>query len=132
MKRVILSVFACLALAAGARAAETCSAAAGRPDGALPSCVAVDAATSTITSATINTFGYRTLGVQIWSAAGSTATVNVNCRSYTTGPWYPCYTTSDPSAAGVYVSLPRAYQYQCHVAAWTAGTVSCVFERYNN
>lgn len=133
--RKLLLALVFLAAAASARAAEDCSQTDALPQGKLPACLAIDGVTTTTTSSTINSFGHRILGAQIWSAAGSVATVDVNCRSYAsstvTPPWYPCYSTTNPSAAGVYVSLPRAYQYQV-VVTWTSGTVYATFERYNN
>lgn len=112
-------------------ATETCSKTDAHKEGALPVCLAIDAAQTTATSATIDTFGHRNLGVQIWSAAGSSAVVDVECRTGSTAPWYLCYTKSNPDATGVYVSLPRAYQYRVHISTWVSGIVSVNFERYN-
>lgn len=130
----ILGVIAFVLLASRAFAAETCSALEpSRPQGELPTCLAIDASTTTTTGATVNTFGHRIIGTQVWSAAGSVATVQVECRSYASAPWWPCVNGGvvNPDATGVYYTLPRAYQYRLRISAYTSGTISGTIERYN-
>lgn len=134
MKKLL--VILCFFWAAGLYAAETCSA------NALPTCIAIDSATSGAgyTSATINTFGHRNLGVQVTGTAGTAAIINIDCRaSSSAAEWFTCATVTNPSGpdantvGGSYISLPRAYQYRVNIPAstFTAGTVSAFFERYN-
>lgn len=138
MKRFVLSLILGLGLAisANASAAETCSKTDTRKNGDLPVCIAIDAATSTVTSATIDGFPYRSVGVEIWSNAGSSAVINVDCRISSTAPWVPCYTTSDPGATyatgAKYVSLARAFQYRVDIPTYVSGTIHVHFERYSN
>lgn len=134
---------AALATAPALWAAETCSSspATGRSQGELPSCVAIDGATIDTTSATINTFGYRFLSAQIYSTGASTTTVNIECRSRssatapptTVAPWTVCRTAVvNPDAAGIYVTLARAFQYQIRMSGTSAGTTTVIVERYND
>jgi hypothetical protein len=60
--------------------------------------------------------------IQVWSAAGSTATVILQCHSYISAPWYPCYTVTDPDATGKYFSVPWAFEWRLNLT-WTAGTI---------
>lgn len=128
----VAAVLVGLFMSVSAYATETCSKSEpSRPNGDLPMCLALDAVVTTGASSTVDTFSFRYVNTQIWSAAGSVATVDIECRSSESAPWFPCYTTSNPSAAGKYVTLPRAYQYRANVSAWTSGSVSVTFERYN-
>ena len=130
MRRVLLAI-GLLVFASSLRAAETCSA------NTLPVCVALDAVTSTGASSTVNTFGHRNLSAQVWSAAGSVATVNIECRSAATAPWFACASVVNPTQAdvngegGAYITLPRSYQYRVNVIAYTSGNISATIERYN-
>lgn len=123
MKRILLTLAIAFALAAPLRAAEDCS------TDKLPVCKAIDGAETNVDSSTVFTAPYSIVGAQIWSTAGSTATVEIQCRTSTVAPWYPCYTVSNPDATGYYPTLPRSYQYRAHLV-WTAGTVYVNFERY--
>ena len=67
--------------------------------------------------------GVYAVDVQVWSSAGSVATINIECRSYATAPWYPCQTINNPDATGVYYSAPLAYAYRLNVTAWTSGNI---------
>jgi hypothetical protein len=135
MRRVLLAI-GLLVFASSLRAAENCSA------NILPTCVAIDSATSgaEYTSATINTFGHRNLGAQVKCNANPCAVVvNIDCRSGSNMDWFACASVTNPAAAdangngGTYTSLPRSYQYRIHIPAstFTSGTVSANFERYN-
>ena len=136
MKRFLLACALGLGLSITLQAAETCSKTATRKNGDLPSCIAIDAVTTNATSATIDTFGYRELSAQIWSAAGSGAVVDINCRGSEAGPWYRSYTVTNPGATtdtGMKsVTIARDYQCQAVVHDWTSGTVSVTFNRYSN
>jgi len=83
--------------------------------------------TSTATSILVSGIVAYGIDAQIWSAAGSTATVLIECRSYYTAPWYPCFTITNPDTGDTtsshYYSLPLAFQYRLRVSAWTAGTI---------
>lgn len=63
------------------------------------------------------------IDAQIWSSAGSEATVVIECRSYTTAPWWPCQTITNPNSTGVYYTLPMAFQYRLNVTNWVSGTI---------
>ncbi len=136
MKRFLLACALGLGLSLSLQAAETCSKTDARKNGDLPVCIAIDGAATTITSAVVDGFGYRMVGVQIWSALGSSAVININCRIAEAAPWYPCYTINDPGATYAtgarYVTLARAYQYQADIPTWVNGNVYVYFERYSN
>ena len=72
-----------------------------------------------------------TVRVQVWSAAGSVATVNIDVQSSATAPWYTVATIANPSASGEYWSIPRAINIRINVAAYTSGTISANLEGYN-
>lgn len=136
MKRWLSIAFLALAVAAGAQAAETCSKTDDRTHGDLPSCVAVDAVTTDTISSTVDTFGYKLIRAQVWSATTSVATITLEARSSENAPWFVIATITDPvgadanGVAGEYWALPRAYQYRMRVVR-TGGTISGTFERYN-
>lgn len=131
--RFILCGLFALALRVPLAATETCSASTTNgPAGALPMCVALDAVTTTGASATVDTFSHRLLRAQVWSAAGSVATVTVDMRSSTTAPWFTVLTITNPSSTGEYWSVPRGYQMRVNVSAYTSGTISSTIERYKN
>jgi hypothetical protein len=132
LRFVLLALFA-LAIRVPLSATETCSAsAANGPAGTLPMCLALDQVTTTGASATVDTFSHRLLRAQVWSAAGSVATVTVDMRSNPSAPWFTVVTITNPSASGEYWSVPRGYQMRVNVSAWTSGTISATIERYKN
>lgn len=143
MKRALFAI-ALLLFAVSMRAAETCSSTATDssghlygPQGELPACLALDSVTSEVSSAVIQTYGYRVLNVHVWAAVGTaTAVVDINCRAYATAPWFPCASITNPAAgsASSYYTLPRAHDYQVTVRTGTygGGTISAAFERYAN
>ena len=128
--RFIASALFALAVSIPLTAAETCSNSSSSPGGALPVCVAHDAVTTTGASATVNTAGYGVLRGQVWSAAGSVATVTIDARSSASSPWYTVVTVTNPGVSGEYWSLPKAFQYRINVSAYTSGTISTTLERY--
>jgi len=67
--------------------------------------------------------GSYAIDIQIWSSAGSSAVVTIECRSYSTAPWWPCLTVTDPSTTGVYYSAPLAFQYRLNVTTYSSGTI---------
>lgn len=84
----------------------------------------LDAVQTTGASSAVTVSGFIDIDAQIWSSAGSVATVVIECRSYITAPWFPCFTVTNPDAIGVYYSLPRAFQYRLNVDSWTSGEIS--------
>lgn len=63
------------------------------------------------------------IDIQVWSTAGSVSTVNIECRSYSTAPWWPCATINNVDATGVFYSAPLAFQYRLNVSSYTSGTI---------
>jgi hypothetical protein len=139
-KKLCLAFALTLATASFARATENCSKAAGRAEGRLPVCIAIDAATADTTSATIDTFGFRfnSLGVKVDTS--SEVRIKIDCRSYddgtTTDQWHTCaedIVNPDSSvSASQAVTLARAYQYRVRITGYVSGTISVFFERYTN
>lgn len=107
MKKIILGMILALGISVGAKA-----------DGLM-----LNGVVTTGASDPVITQNWVDIDAQIWSAAGSVATVVIECKSYTSAPWYPCWTVTNPTATGVYYSLPRAAQYRLNVSAWTSGTI---------
>lgn len=70
--------------------------------------------------------------VQVWSAAGSVATVSVQCRSNTSAPWFDCVPGGivDPSTTGEYWDIPKTILIQCNVTAYTSGSINCQLETH--
>ncbi len=74
-------------------------------------------------SAPIEVAGFSAVGTQIWSAAGSVATITIECSSDPNGavnsasPWFPCTVRDNISATGEYVQQTR-------VANWVRATIS--------
>lgn len=91
-------------------------------DGIMLNAVTSAGASQAVTAAGAQ--GTYAVDIQIWSSAGSVATVNIECRSYSTAPWYPCQVVTNPDTTGVYYSAPLAFQYRLNVAAYTSGTIS--------
>jgi predicted secreted protein len=73
-----------------------------------------------------------TVRVQIWSSAGSVASVNVDVRSSSTAPWFTVATIANPSATGEYWSIPRAIDIRVNVTGYVSGTISANLEGYRN
>lgn len=71
-----------------------------------------------------------TVRVQIWSTAGSVATVTIDVRSSATAPWYTVATVINPSATGEYWAIPRSIDVRVNVSAWTSGTILANVEGY--
>lgn len=71
-----------------------------------------------------------TIRVQVWSSAGSVATVTIDVRSSGTAPWYTVATISNPSTSGEYWSIPRSIDVRVNVSAYTSGTISANLEAY--
>lgn len=93
-----------------------------RADGLMLNAVTTTGPSAAVNAA--NQAGVYAIDAQIWSAAGSVATVVIECRSYTTAPWWPCQTITNPDSVGVFYSLPLAFQYRLNVTAWTNGSIS--------
>ena len=89
--------------------------------------------TGTGASLPVNAQKMPSIDAQIWSAAGSSATVLIECRSYPDpAPWFPCYTITNPTPGGVYYTLPRAFQYRLNVTVYTSGTIYGTLVTYSN
>lgn len=147
MNRILAAgVFALAFLASSAYATETCSKTDAHKMGEVPSCLVFDGATANTESAVIDTYGYRNLGLQIWAATTSEATINILCRGYSSsasgaevaGPWTDCspggVEPTNPDSTGLqenYISLPRAYQYKITITGYVSGTIYASFERYS-
>lgn len=135
------AALAALLFCSTAQAAETCSKTSTRRQGELPSCLAFDGATANGSSAVIDTYGYRVLGLEAWAATTSTVEVNVLCRGYSSSlsgaqvdaSFKKCATVitnpDNSTNEDHYVSLPRAFQYQITLTNYSAGTVYVSFER---
>lgn len=70
--------------------------------------------------------------VQVWSAAGSVATVSVQCKSAVSAPWFDCINGGivNPSASGEYWDIPKTIYIQCNVTAYTSGSINCQLETH--
>lgn len=70
--------------------------------------------------------------IQVYSDAGSTATVTIDVAPTATGPWYTVATITDPSATGETWSVPRSKYARINVTH-TAGNVrGCISGWMNN
>jgi len=104
------------------------------------SIVELNGVVATGASPGVDTFGHKLIRAQIWSSAGSVATVLVQCRASSpisnpgapVAPWYTVATITDPSAAGEYWSIPRSAGVRLNVSAWASGTIYGVVEIYND
>lgn len=74
--------------------------------------------------------GFDTVFIQIWSAAGSDATVLIECRADVTGsPWFTAATVVNPTATGGrYYSVPSTGKVRVNVSIWTSGAISASLE----
>jgi hypothetical protein len=88
--------------------------------------------TGNASSNPVDTFGKKLIRAQIWSNAGSTATVVVEESSDTNAPWYTVATITDPDATGEYWAIPRAYRVRLRVANYVTGTVQGNIEVYDD
>ena len=143
LKKFIVAVGLAIGLAASAQATETCSKIAGRSNGELPSCIALDSVVADTTSSTIDTFGYRfvSLNVKVVEATSSVR-IKIDCRGYdnsSTGisdQWHTCaediVDPDNTTRSDQAVTLARAYQYRVRTSGQTSGTVSVFVERYSN
>ena len=122
MKKFLIGVLA-LAIAA---MPKTASASTGG------SAIALNAVTTTATSSTFDVSKSDVIRVQVWSAAGSVATVQVECRSRSDAPWFACVPSgiTNPDATGEYWSLPLTMQVRVRVSAYTSGTISASVETH--
>lgn len=137
MRRIKYLAILLFLLAAGARGAETCSKSEpSRPQGALPVCVAIDAATSDTTSDTIDTFGYSYLSMSIATNGATTAVVNIQCREAEADQWHACADdVIDPDATDrddQAINLSRAFQYRISTSGHVAGAITVYFTRQNS
>src|SRR5689334_6040671 len=90
----------------------------------------LNAVTTTATSSTVNVATSDVTRVQVWSAAGSVATAQVECRSRSDAPWFACVPSgiTNPDSTGEYWSIPLTMQVRVRVSAYTSGTISAAVE----
>jgi hypothetical protein len=124
-------VFLCGSTSYGA---ETCSSTSSRPQGELPTCIAIDAATTDTTSATINTYGYPYLSLSVKVAeASSTARINIQCKEYTDDQWHECaediVDPDNTDRSDQAVNLSSASYYRITTTGHVAGTITIYFTR---
>jgi len=135
MRRLLL-VLALLASAVVAQGAEDCSVTESCPQCKLPTCLVFDGATADGDSAVIYTYGFRNLSLEVWSAAGSIATISILCKGHPDAPWKECAVDmTNPTAdtdGTFYVSLARSYMYKINISGYAAGDIYASFERYSN
>jgi hypothetical protein len=94
--------------------------------------VALNAVTTTATSATFNVSTSDATRVHVWSASGSTATIQVECRGTSSAPWYPCIQGGivNPDPTGEYWSMPLTIQLRVRVSNYTSGAISATVETH--
>lgn len=98
---------------------------------ALPATAAVttvlSAVTSTGASSAVDTGNAKYVRVQVFSAAGSTATVKIQ-QSTDNAVWYDVATITDPSATGELWSVASVAFTRVNVTARAAGTITAKVE----
>lgn len=94
--------------------------------------IALNAVVTTATSSTIDVSKSDVIRVQVWSAGGSVATVQVECRSNSSAPWFACVPSgiTNPDATGEYWSIPLTMSVRVRVSAYTSGTISANVETH--
>lgn len=134
MRRLNYLAIGLFLFAAGAYGAETCSKVEpSRPRGALPMCIAIDAAATDTSSAIIDTYGYPYLSMSIEANGATTATVNILCREAEADQWHTCADdVVNPDATDRVdqaINLSRAFQYQITTTGHVAGAITVYFTR---
>jgi streptogramin lyase len=98
---------------------------------ALPASAAVttvlSAVTATGASSAVDTGNAEYVRVQVFSAAGSTATVTIE-QSTNGTVWYTVATITDPSATGELWSVASVAYTRVNVTARSAGTITATVE----
>ena len=70
--------------------------------------------------------------VDVYSAAGSTANVQIQTAPTASGPWFTAAVVANPSATGESWSIPRTGFVRINVSAWTAGAVKACLSAWMN
>jgi hypothetical protein len=97
----------------------------------MPSDIALNAVTATGFSTEYQCCGFDNVFVQVWSAAGSNATVLIECRADVSGsPFFTAATITNPtSTGGQYYSVPPTGRVRVNVSAYVSGTITASIER---
>lgn len=92
-----------------------------RADGLVAPCTA-----GSQVSAPVPMQPYTGGDAQLWAVSnGANASVaTLECRSYSTAPWYPCQSVTNVDATGKYYSLPWAFQYRWNIV-YSGGPAVC-------
>ena len=106
------------------------------PASPVIACGATDSAASGEFAATADSQVYSTgeastIVVNVYSAAGSTASVLIQTAPTSAGPWYTVATVTDPSATGEAWSIPRTPFARISVTR-SSGTVKACLSAWMN
>lgn len=106
------------------------------PSTPVIACGATDTASSGAFAATADSAAYSTgeanyIVVNVYSLAGSTASVLIQTAPTSSGPWFTVATVTDPSATGESWSIPRTQFTRISVTR-SAGTVKACLSGWMN
>lgn len=87
----------------------------------------VSGATSTLTSPAIGCAGELDLRCHVFSAAGSTASVQLQCSLDGTN-YFVVATVTNPSATGELWSIPRCEFFRVNINTYASGSITALFD----